>query len=147
MQFITSKDTVRRKEGQQCEVPAQRRKEIWAWLHISFTRLSQSLPVHSSLFLMGRGCYAKMDKAEAFPMSPLLHQFWLCFHMIHTAQPLLVLLQSLLREWLCHLSSLISGHKVITTLVHDISLNSIQATSPCPSSVQKRNWLFDPPQP
>ena len=78
------------------------------------------------------------------PQRFLLNQCWLWFHTSQAAQPLLMLLQSLLRQWLCHLSSLISGNKTVRTLVHASSLNSIQAnclSRICVLGKKKRNWL------
>ena len=51
------------------------------------------------------------------PKRFLLNHSWLWFHTIQAAQPRPMLLQSLFREWLCHLSSFISGNKISRTLI------------------------------
>lgn len=75
----------------------------------------------------GQGYYTEIKTGRShFPIPApkrfLLNQFWLWFHTIQAAQPCPVLLQSLLREWLCHLSSFISGNKISRTLVHGVLL-------------------------
>lgn len=85
-------------------------------------------PVRSvSAFSNGQGYYTEIKTGRShFPIPApkrfLLNQFWLWFHTTQAAQPHPVLLQSLLREWLCHLSSFISGNKISRTLVHGVLL-------------------------
>lgn len=117
-------------------------------LNKGFTRLSQKPPGSPLACSNGQGCYAgrandrRHCPAPAHAGSPR-NQFWLWFHTISAAGPPPMFLQSLLREWLCHLSSFISGNKTIRTLLYGV-LPELDPGHTCPS--QPENHTAHEPQ-
>lgn len=75
------------------------------------------------------------------PRRFLLNQSRLWLHTTQAARPLLLLPQSLLREWLCHLPSYISGKRINRTLVHGVFLKPRPGQLHTCICVSKRNRL------